>query len=383
MQDTNHLIDGRLLYKRLFVRAVLAAAGLAGLFFVVPGVLRLLLPFVIAYLVAAVLNPVVNRINQQLGISRRIIALVLDLLAFFVIISLAGLLIYSVANEAIAFAVGIQQNWDDLASVFDGLEGRLAWLFEMLPPQVMEVLGSFEESLTGFIQNAGKNLLSSAISAMSSMTTKTGNFFVKYIMAVLAAYFMIADYDLVSAWIGKFTEGRLKRYVSLLQTSVVTALGGYFKSQLLLALTAFIVMFAALLIYGQPYALLIALFLGFIDLLPIVGTSAVLIPWGVIEWIGGDMNKGLYLIAISIIFFLVRKVIEPKIVGSQTGLHPLAALISTYVGLQFSGVWGAVLGPVVLMLVLSILKSGVFDSTIADLKAVADRITRILKSQKS
>ena len=242
----------------------------------------------------------------------------------------------------------------------------------------MELLAGFEESIVAFLQNASKSLLGTVISATTTMTTKTGSFFVNFIMAILAAYFIIADYNRISALAARVVGKRIGRYVSILKTSAISALGGYLKSQLLLALTAFLFMFAALGLYGQPYALLIALFLGFIDLLPIVGTIAVLLPWGIIELIGGDMRKGIFLIVIGVAFFLIRKVIEPKIVGSQTGLHPLVALMSTYVGLQFSGVWGAVLGPVVLMLIISVVKTGVFDNTAADLKAVSARISRAL-----
>lgn len=371
------------LYTRLFIRSILAALIMVFIIFIFPKALKLLFPFVLALIVAVVLNPVVNTINRKFGISRRIIALVLDLLVFMLVATLIGTLAYSVVNEAVALANNVQMNWDNIVGTIDGLGDSFNWLLNYLPPQIMDVLSNFEDSIISFLQNSSKTLLSSVISATTSLTTKTGNFFINFIMAILAAYFLISDYNRIGTVAKKFIGERTGKYLSILKNSALAALGGYIRSQLLLATFAFIFMFIALLIIRQPYALLIALLLGFIDLLPIVGTIAVLAPWGIFELISGDLNIGIYLLVVGIIFFLIRKVIEPKIVGSQTGLHPLAALISTFIGLQFSGVWGAILGPVILMVVISVYKTGIFDSTIADVKAVINHISLILQNREA
>lgn len=370
------------LYKRLLIRSVLAILALLFLFFIFPKVIKMLFPFILAFIVAVVLNPVVNTMNQKLGISRRVIAIVLDLLFFMIVASLTGLLVYSVVNEVMALANHVQMNWDSIIEKIDGLENNFAWLLNFLPPQVTDLFANFEDSIISFLQNTSKTLLSSFLSATTSLTTKTGNFFINFIMAILAAYFLISDYNRITLATKKFIGKRVGKYLSILKSSALTALGGYVKSQLLLALFAFVFMFVALLINRQPYALLIALILGFVDLLPIVGTIAVLVPWGIIELAAGSVNNGIYLIVVGIVFFLIRKIVEPKIVGSQTGLHPLVALISTFIGLQFSGIWGAILGPVVLMVVISVYKTGILNSTIADVKAVINHISFILAAKE-
>ena len=375
--------SNKMLYQRLLLRAVLALLLSLFTFILLPQLIKLLFPFVLALIVAVTLNPVVNRINQKLGISRQIIAVLLDLLVFLIVASLISILVYSAVNEAVSLAGYIQLNWDDIAAKLDGWANSFDWLNNLLPSYGMDLLSNLEDNITTFLQNTGKDILSSVINAATAFTTKTGNFFVNFIMAILASYFMISDYNLIMPAAKKLAGKKTGTYFSIIKNSAVSALSSFLKSQLLLALFAFVFMFFALIIVKQPYALLIALFLGFIDLLPIVGTVAVLIPWGLLELAGGSTNKALYLLSIGIAFFLIRKVIEPKIVGSQTGLHPLAALLSTFIGLQFSGVWGAVLGPVVLMVIISIFKTGIFDNTISDINAVFNHISRILQSKES
>ena len=152
---------------------------------------------------------------------------------------------------------------------------------------------------------------------------------------------------------------------------------------LLLAALAFTFMFAALLIVRQPYALPIALLLALIDFLPLIGTIAVLAPWGIIEIISGDINLGLYLLIVGITFYFVRQVAAPKIVGTQTGLPPLAALVSMYAGLKLFGVLGAIFGPMAVMLILSIMKSGIFDKTTQDFKLAFQRVQHLLSNADS
>ncbi len=275
----------------------------------------------------------------------------------------------------------LQLNWDSIAIDIDSFDSIFVWFGSFLPPQIMDLLEGFEETITSFLQNSGKRLLGSLLTATTTLTTTTGNFFINFIMAILASYFMISDYTRIMSAVKTFIGRRIGNYVTIVKSSALKALAGFVRSQLLLALFAFVCMFIALIAVRQPYALLIALFLAFVDLLPIVGTIAVLIPWGLFELAAGNINKAIYLLCVGVAFFLIRKVVEPKIVGSQTGLHPLAALLSTFIGLQFSGVWGAILGPVVLMMAISIYKTGIFDSTVSDVRSAVNNISSILKSK--
>ena len=165
----------------------------------------------------------------------------------------------------------------------------------------------------------------------------------------------------------------------MLWDAVKSAFGRYLKAQLLIALTAFALMFPALFIYGQKYAFLIALFLAFLDFLPLLGTSALLTPWGIIEIVRGDIVKGLFLFSLTGSFFFVRRFMEPKIVGSQSELHPLVALLSIAVGIKLSGLWGAILGPIAMMIVVSLIKAHIFDNTVKDIRAAFDDIAGLLR----
>lgn len=368
------------LWKRVLIRCAILAFTALFLTLAVPKLIHLLLPFLIALLVAKLLHPLVETIHRKLKIPRKITAVIFDVLIFLIIFSLLGLLVSYFIEQIAELVTSVQRNWGQISDGFQQGKDHFTWLVQNLPPEVIELFRGFQSSLVSALQSGGKAILDSVVSGMTAVTTHTGNFFVNLLMAVMAAYYMAADYSGITAKIRAFMGESVCHYLSVVKRSVFSVLGAYIKSMCLLAAFAFLFMLAALLICRQPYAVLIALLLALIDFLPLIGTIAVLIPWGALEMMSGNMNKGIYLIIVGIAFYLVRQVVSPKIVGTQTGLHPLVALVSMYVGLKVSGVFGAIFGPMVLMLILSIVKSGIFDSTVSDFKLAAKRVTTILSS---
>ncbi len=365
----------RTLYKRLLVRFILYAAFIFVFAVVVPRLARMLWPFLLALIVASVVVGIANRINELLGrINKRIklpsklTTSVLNILVLFVVSLALYWVSYTIIKEVISVASGIQQNWSNIVATYDQLVEALTVRVQGLSPQLESILEDMKDSVLVFIQNLSKNIVTFTVSTTASGITSTGTFLINVITFALALFFISLDFNRLAEVAQRITNQRTKETLRSLRVSVIMAAGGYLKAQFILASFAFIFMLVALTIYGQPYALTIALFLGSIDLLPVIGTIAVLIPWGGVELFLGDINKGIFLIILGVVFFLVRKVVEPKVMGDQTGLPPLLVLLSTYVGLQLFGGWGVLLGPLVLMLIIALVKSGVFAGTVADVK---------------
>lgn len=370
----------RALYKRLLLRLVLLVLGALFSTLLLPRIFSLLLPFIIALLIAMALNPLVSFLQRRFHVPRRVSAVILDALAVTAVFSLLGWFVYTIASQATALATNLPAYLDDIMQGFDSLEG---WLGDILPADVGAALDEMQGTLRTWLQSASSDLLKSTLQAAGSLTSRVGSWFTSAIVAFLAVYFMTAEYREILAFMRRKMGRRARKYLGTLKTAVFAAFGGYFKSQILLALFAFSVMAVALTIYGQKYSILIAFLLGIVDFLPIVGTIAVLLPWGLIEWIIGNVPKAAFLILLGAGYTVVRKIVEPKIVGSQTGLHPLVALMSIFVGLRVAGVLGAIIGPVVFMVFLNLKKAGLFDNTIADLRDLLDVISLGLKRPKN
>ena len=110
------------------------------------------------------------------------------------------------------------------------------------------------------------------------------------------------------------------------------------------------------------YALILGIAISIIDALPILGTGTVLIPWGLGAIFTGNVRLGLYLLILYGICFLVRQLLEPKIISGQIGLHPLVTLMTMYAGLRTIGLLGMIIGPVIALIIKNIAQAGVFKA---------------------
>ena len=105
------------------------------------------------------------------------------------------------------------------------------------------------------------------------------------------------------------------------------------------------------------YAPLLALAIAIVDLLPVLGTGAVLIPWGIIWLLIGKIPLGISILVLYAIITVVRNFAEPKIIGGQIGIHPLFTLIAMFVGIKFFGVLGVFILPISLIVIVKYYKS--------------------------
>ena len=100
-----------------------------------------------------------------------------------------------------------------------------------------------------------------------------------------------------------------------------------------------------------------AIFIGFVDALPILGSGTVMVPWAIISGLNGDLNLGIAIIVLLIIMSIVRQFLEPKLVSKNIGVHPIFTLIAMYTGYKFIGVIGMLLGPILLIIIKNIYAS--------------------------
>mgnify|MGYP002968403382 CR=1 FL=1 len=152
-------------------------------------------------------------------------------------------------------------------------------------------------------------------------------------------------------------EDRLRQARGV-KADLLATLGKWCKAQCILLGVTFCELLAGLLLMRQGYALLLAALIAVIDALPVFGTGTVLVPWGALCLLTGNVPKGLGLLALYGVISLVRSVLEPKIMAAQVDLSPLAALAAMYVGFCAFGVAGMVLCPMALLFVKQLHDSG-------------------------
>lgn len=131
---------------------------------------------------------------------------------------------------------------------------------------------------------------------------------------------------------------------------------GYIKSQLILMIITLIILSISLTIIDVPHPILISLGISILDILPIVGSGIVMVPWAIISFIVGNNQLGISLAIAYAILIIIRQIIEPRILGKEIGIRPLYTFVATILGSMILGPIGVILGPLIAVVINSVLK---------------------------
>ena len=357
-------------YVRLICRVILTVISLFILTRVIPVIFAFFLPFILAFLVAAAMNPLICLLQRKWKAPRAALSVLMVALALIVVLAVIGGFIYALGRELVAVAQNIDGVMEYFSQTIQALSIHLYWLGEYIPADAEEMLSGLVDGFMLWVQAQGTVFADTVIVQTVNVTTRVGGGVISVVIFIMASYFMMADYPRLSQKLQNFFSPKAYKGYSTLKDATLLALGRYLRAQLLIASFIFLFSLAGLLIIQQEFALLLAFLFGILDFVPLLGTAIVLVPWGIVNIMAGAVSRGIYLLAMSLALFLLRRVIEPKVVGSQMGLSPLSAIASMYIGMQLSGVLGLILGPIVAMVFVSLYKVGLFDGWIKDINAV-------------
>ena len=166
--------------------------------------------------------------------------------------------------------------------------------------------------------------------------------FVAIAVTVVATIIMVGEYDALQK---KLQDNSFGSVILALGKDLSVVGGDYLKAQawIMLVITGICVL--ALVLVGNPYAVLVGVVIGFCDALPFIGTSLIFIPWAVLMFLQKKIWLGIYYVFLAGATSLLRQYLEPKLIGHRVGANPLIVLISIYLGIQVFGIWGVILGP--------------------------------------
>lgn len=153
-------------------------------------------------------------------------------------------------------------------------------------------------------------------------------------------YFLTIDFEKVN--------GFILRQISEKQKVILHEARGYFGGTLLkciasygvIFLITFLELWVGLSMIKIPYSSTIALVIAVLDILPVLGTGSVLIPWGIFAALNADFKMAAGVLILYLVITIIRNIIEPRLVGKQVGLHPVLTLAGMLLGLKFAGFAG-------------------------------------------
>ncbi len=328
--------------------------------------LGIALPFLLAWLLAQLIKPLVGKLCNGRRLPRG---------------PVAGVLVVLLAGGTVYLAIrGIQRGIDELGRLIaelaadtDGLVSAIGHALERVNSLSAHIpfLRNFEDTpgyadfcarLDGLVETGISRLVENLSARLPDAAMAVAGWLPSALLFVvvmlLSCYYFSADDGHMAASI---RQGVLRILPPSWQDALpplgrrIRRLGRqYFRAYLLLGLLTFLEMFIGLALLRIPYAFILAWVIALVDFLPLLGTGAVLLPWAAVCALMGQAGTAIGLLVLYGVSAIIRQVLEPKLVGRGLGLHPLLSLISMYAGLELFGFAGLLLAPLLVAVVRSV-----------------------------
>ncbi|MGE5381149.1 MAG: sporulation integral membrane protein YtvI [Methylocystaceae bacterium] len=318
-----------------------------------------LAPFIVAFLLSLIIDPLVTWLQQHGRMNRSWSVLVALLIVIGGIGGILIAVITRVARELAGLYELVNANSADIVFSITKLlnDLQLAYLRLNLPENLQK---SLIDSL-GVVAAKIEHLLSGAASGLVSILLNLPQMFIFILIIAIATFFIARDWPTMRYKVLAIIPRNQKAKASFLFNDLIHTFVGFLKAETTLVSITALWFIVGLKVLGVDYALTIGILAGLFDILPVLGPGTLMVPWIIWSFIVGNIKLGIGVLVIYILASVVRQILEPRILGNNIGLHPLVTLLSLYVGLQLGGVAGMILAPVLVVFIMSLIKAGVFD----------------------
>jgi sporulation integral membrane protein YtvI len=319
-------------------------------------ILPISVPLIVAFITALFLEPTI-RLFQHKGKLKRHLSVLIVFLLFFILISVSGyILTTKVVGEVIQIAENAPSYINEITTVWENFEDDISSTVKDFPPVIVEEVSN---QVTSFLQKTRTELTSYVnIENVKAIFTNIPNYLVNLIVYLIALYLFMLELPRLKMKAYSYLTEKTAEKVTFMISRLSYVVMGFIKAQFLVSIIIFVASLIGLLFIAPEIALIMSLIIWIIDVIPLIGSIIIMGPWTLYHLITGDVTIAAKLGVLTVILLVIRRTVEPKVMGSHIGLSPLATLISMYLGLNLFGVLGFFIGPMILIVYNSAREAG-------------------------
>jgi sporulation integral membrane protein YtvI len=334
---------------RLKILLIIAGTTLAvylGFRFILP----LILPFLFAYFLAWLIRPTTEFLYRRLKIPRIIGGTV----SLGVLTAVVGTALFYLCNilmkQAIEFIRNIPVYLNYLAGKLDHLCTSCDDVFGLDGGTFRDVMN---DNFAHMIERIRTNV-------MPGITSRTISYTITFVAAIGVILIILISTILIvkdlPAFRKKYGDSELYKDIHTVTDKLADAGVAYLRTQLIIMAIVAVISFLGLTIMKNQYALMLGLLIALMDALPILGSGIIYIPWTIVMLFNSNLFAAAILFTTFLVCQIIREILEPKLIGNRIGVKPLFTLISMYIGVKLFSIAGFVLGPVGLIIIITIVK---------------------------
>ena len=328
-------------------------------------------PFLIAFIISLMVEPAIRFIMKKMKFTRKTSSIIIFIIVSAIIIGAVAWGIVALISEASNLLQDLNGYVEKAYILFQNFTSKFDFNKIHLPTELTSIIqnstGDVLTSVSGWVRNFLTGLL--------NIITSMPSIIIYFVVTIMALYLICVDKVYILDQIEHHFPKRWVFKVGAHIKDLTKTLGGYLKAEATLILVSFIISLVGLSMlkfanFNIEFPLLMALFIGFVDALPILGSGTVMIPWAIISGLNGDLKLGIAIIVLLIIMSVVRQFLEPKLVSKHIGTHPIFTLIAMYTGFKFIGVLGMLVGPIILIIIKNVFATLIDEGVV---KSIFDR----------
>ncbi|MEG1801309.1 MAG: sporulation integral membrane protein YtvI, partial [Oscillospiraceae bacterium] len=299
------------------------------------------LPFIIAFGVSMIMRPLAKKVSANFRVNEKIAACFCSVIFY-------GVTLFLILFASFNLFVLLKNLFFSLPAIYaKEIEPAIVHILDSVQNALIRVDPALEGAVEDFTMRLSENLGASistismtAVAAMSGVVTKVPSYFIKTLIMVISTFFISSDYENITSFIMRQLSPKWQVMVIDIKEYAGSTLLKYLKSYMFIIFVTFSELTVAFLLLRVNNAVTIAFIISIFDILPVLGVGGILIPWAILSLLQGKYAFGVGMLIVYLIITVVRQILEPKIIGEQVGLHPVATLVAMFIGARFFGVIG-------------------------------------------
>lgn len=306
-----------------------------------------LTPFFFGLIIATIIDKPVNLMSRK--IPRSFSVLIMVILVFTILVLLTTFLISNSVYELIYLSRYLPKYREQIMEFINDALIKQQEFFARIPEIFSNVLQRNLDSL----YSRGEDILTGVIEGTVSFTFNLPGTIILILFTIISSFFLSKDKEKIVSYIRnktKFTEAN--------KADIVNDILSYIKVQLLIMSNTTILTGVVFHFLRYPYAILLALLSGVLDLIPVVGPGAILWPM-IIYNIFFNPKNAIITFILYIVLISARPILESRILGKHIGVPPIILLLGVYLGLITFGFQGVIIAPISIIIFKAILNAGI------------------------
>ncbi len=350
----------------------------------------LFFPFILAFFIAMAIQKPVNFIARKTPLKKGLVStfFVLFIVAFVcLLLSVLGIKIVTELKGFFAYMGKLTEDFPKfVGNIRDALLSRIGFLPDSIEGSVSESIKDLSDRLLSSASEAGDvasggagsvsgglfsgfdfSILTAPLNGVWSTAKQIPSILVATVIGIVACCFMTSDYDRIANFIKRQISPKKRKNLSEAKVILFSSLGKMLKSYLTIICITFAETILGLNVlrligvYTSGYIVPLSIVIALIDIVPVLGTGTILVPWALYALITGQTGLGIGIAVLYIVISVVRQIVEPKLVAANLGLPPVITIMGMYIGLRLFGFIGLFIVPLVVVMVKLLNDRGIIN----------------------